>query len=926
MLLAEPPAPGSLASRILRRCRFPAVVIAGLAVANASSEIIFQDFFRQPAGNLSNSVPWIDVQGNGWQSGAVAVSQLALDGQGHLYNSAANAAAAGGIPLVPIGPHGSMTVSALMQLQVGSTESIGMGFGNSNQFLTAAASGSGPWVEVIGTGTINLYGGAGLTNGAIAHNAFTNTGNPVQVFLTYDAFQARATVGTVSGGVTNFVFKEWPVTNTLNVINAKYLIFQLSKNLTAPTTRWLTAATVDWYPRPPPMLTLPVPIQQMNLVGPPGTNDVLLIQKAFNLVAGSTNATEIRFNSGATYMITNDSQIANIPLTLQNASNVLVNGNGCRILVTNPRIGFFSVNACSNVIVEGFTVDYDPLPYTQGLVTHNFYTGGDVPQELAFEFTLDAGYPSPTNANYLDANAARWGLVMDPIRIGRMADASFTAYIYTNVIQTNINGAYKVYLQYLGPAKAIKPGDRWNMVSRWEASPVFYANLSYQVTWLNNTNYTGPSFSYGGAYSPLLCEINDQIQLGSLPAGATAPRLRTSDADGGVFADTRIGPWVQGCNFTALSDDVANAAFAPFIATNVPVQPTNTLSLFQNKMASTAPRPLLAFQAQVGDAVLFFDPTTGTVFDQALITAVNLPNVTFDHAVSNIVAGSYDQNTMLLDRTLNSSAVYLDNQFSNSRIHGIYCRADNMLIAHNTISGMGSSAICAFPLMASGFLNFFVPTNVVIMDNLLSDCSFSQEALYDPIPIAEPSFALVNFHNASINSHYVTNGFEVSGIRILYNAFLDWRRAPLSLHNATDVNVIGNYFGPPLINDGFVPLTKDVIADLWACDYPNLRFTNNVNATTLPNSVAINEDGVAAVVPNAFQLASAPRLSASLGSGNVAVSWVSPAPSFVLQQADRVAGTGWVDSIVPPSLAGASNLVTLPLSQSSNLFFRARQR
>ncbi len=101
---------------------------------------------------------------------------------------------------------------------------------------------------------------------------------------------------------------------------------------------------------------------------------------------------------------------------------------------------------------------------------------------------------------------------------------------------------------------------------------------------------------------------------------------------------------------------------------------------------------------------------------------------------------------------------------------------------------------------------------------------------------------MVELHNADTNSDYVTNGLEISGIRILYNAFLNWRRAPLSLHNATDVNVIGNYFGPPLTNDK-VPLTNDVIADLWASDYPNLRFTNNVNATTLPDNETINEDG-----------------------------------------------------------------------------------
>jgi hypothetical protein len=303
-------------------------------------------------------------------------------------------------------------------------------------------------------------------------------------------------------------------------------------------------------------------------VGPPGTNDVRLIQNAFDLVAKSTNATEIRFTAGATYVITNDSLTANLPLSLQRATNVLVNGNGCKILITNPRIGFLTVNSCSNVIVQGFSVDYDPLPFTQGVVTNNFYTGGGVPKESAIEFLVDAGYPAPTNANYLDPNAQRWGMVMDPTRPGRVADGAYTQCFYTNVIQTNRNGAFKVYLSSSARAQSIQPGDLWCMISRWGASMLFNTFQSYQVTYLNNTNYAGAGASYVGNRSPLISEINDQIQFGPPPANATAPRRRTSNADGGLFVESRMGPWVQGCNFTGLSDDSANACVGPFIITN----------------------------------------------------------------------------------------------------------------------------------------------------------------------------------------------------------------------------------------------------------------------------------------------------------------------------------------------------------------------
>ena len=869
---------------------FPALVWLFLnAGMNASAEVIFQDFFAGPAGNITNSTPWIDVEGNGWQSGLTSASQLIVDGAGHIYNGAASAGTIAAAQLVPIGPHGSMTASAVIQLPAASTEWIGLGFANSNQFLTANGSGSGPWLQVQGNGTMILYGGAGTSNGALVPNAFTNSGGPVQAFLAYDAFHGTANAGTISGTATNLVFNEWPVTNSAGTVAPNYLIVQMSTNLTTPTARWATAVTVDWIPRPPPMLTLPLPVINTVQVGAPGTNDVALILNAFEAATNLAGGTEVRFSSGATYIITNGSLVADVPVILQNATNMLINGNGCKILITNPRIGFLGVNFCSNVIVQGFTVDYNPLPYTQGVVTHNFFTSNDVPKEAAIEFQVDAGYPAPTNANYVDTNVIatgrRWGTVMDPANLGRQADNSYAACIYTNVVQTNLNGAFKVYLEGAGQTKSIQPGNLWHMISRWNGSPVFNTHESYQVTWIDNTNYAGAGVSYSGTFSPLVSEVNDQIQLGLPPTNATAPRLRTSNADGGYFVESRIGPWVQGCSFNALSDDLANPNVGGFIITNIPVQPTNTFIVWAATETNTAPVSLISFQAQVGDQVLFYNATNGVVFDRATITAVNLPAVTFDHAISNVVPGTYDTNTLLMNITLNTSAVYLDNQFSNGRQHGIYCRADNTLIAHNTISGMVMGGICAFPAMASTFLNLFAPTNLVIMDNVLSDCSYSEQAISNDIPTGEPAFGLVELHKASTASDYVTNGFEISGIRILYNAFLNWRRAPISLHNVTDVNIIGNYFGPPITNDDLVPLTNDVIADLWTADYPNLIITNNVNATKLKDINNINEDGTTVTITKAFQNVSAPSLAAAVAGTNVTVSWVSPSPGFVLQQA-----------------------------------------
>ncbi len=575
-------------------------------------------------------------------------------------------------------------------------------------------------------------------------------------------------------------------------------------------------------------------------------------------------------------------------------------------------------------------MDYDPLPFTQGLVTRNLYSDPNGAPEAAIEIRPETGYSSPTNANFTDTQAVNkaelWGTIMNTNYPGRGADDRHTIYSYKEISTTASPGIFKVKIPNATSVQTIQEGDYWCMVSRWNGSSVYSINNSYQVTLLDLTNYAGPAANFEGSLTPLISEVNCHVGMGPPPAGATFPRMRSSDADGGYFGYTRVGPWVEGCVFTGLGDDVANAYANPFVITNVPVQPTNTFSLW---LYGNPPSPATSDYLQTGDQLLFFNASNGAVFDEAIITNVNLPYVSVDHSVAGIGDGIYQTNILVVNNTLNTSAVYLNNQFSNSRIHGIYCRADNMLIAHNSVSGMGLSAISAFPALDLGSPNSFVPTNVVIMDNVLSDCSYSWEAINYDIPDEEPAFALVELHQTAYGTDYVTNTLDISGIRILNNAFLNWRRAPLSLHNVSDFHVIGNYFGPPITNDGLVPLEFDYVADLWVSDYASMKFSGNVNATTLPDQYTIVEDDYYTIVPNAFQQLTSPRLSINARPLNAVVSWSSPAPGFVLQQANALSASGpaWTMTTNAPYLMGTSNSVTVPLpSRATNTFYRAVQR
>jgi hypothetical protein len=909
-----------------------------------SAEIIFQDAFASAGGarvagsSVTNSVPFIDVEGDGWQY-PFASTSLYLDGAGHFFDASTNGGTAT-VALTPIGPDGRLTVTATLQLPVGSTNWIGMGLESGDQPLTSSTSLSGPWVRVNNDGSLIYHGGANTNNPQTFSNVFTNNGTPVTVSLAYDAFHDSVSLSLITGNFTNLLLDCAPVTNSAGAVYASYLAVQFSVAQTVLSNRWVGLTTVDWIPRPPPLLTLPVPASSIVTysVGlPTGTNDIALIQSALSLATNNSQPAQVQFAAGATYLITNSSLIADLPLKLNNATNVLINGNGCKVIIENPRVGFLHVLSCSNIIIEGVTVDYSPLPFTEGPVIRNLYTNPNGAPARDIEFRPETGYPTPTNANYVDANAMSsaelWGTIMNTNYPGRGADDRLTLYRYNNVTTTTTPGVYEVQIPATNVLDTIQAGDYWCMVSRWNGSSLYSVVNSYQVTFLDLTNYAGAAANFEATLTPLISEVGCQVGGGPPPPGATVPRMRSSNADGGYFGFSRVGPWVEGCVFSGLGDDVANAYINPFVITNAPAYATNTFSLglYNTGGSGGPPSPLSSAYLQTGDQLVFFNAITGVIFDQATITNVNLPYVSVDHPVAGIVAGTYETNTLVFNISLNASAVYLNNQFSNSRIHGIYCRADNMLIAHNSVSGMGLSAISAFPALDLASPNSFVPTNVVIMDNVLSDCSYSFEAISNLYarPDIEPACSLVELHQTAYGTDYVTNMFGISGIRILNNAFLNWRNVPLTLHNVSDYHVIGNYFGPPITNDDLVPLGYDWVADLWVCDYASMNFSGNVNATTIPGEYTIAEDNYFTAVSNAFQSLTSPWLSINAQPPNDVISWLSPAPGFVLQQANAVSagGSAWTTVTNAPYIMGISNSVTLPQrSGAAHVFYRAVQR
>ncbi len=133
--------------------------------------------------------------------------------------------------------------------------------------------------------------------------------------------------------------------------------------------------------------TGPTVFDMANFLGPGGNADAAFakalaaISKAAGEAAKGGGPAHVVFNLGknAIYRI-------NRPLAFKELHGFELNGNGAQ-LINTTRGSTLTISTCSRVTVRDLTIDYDPLPFTQGTIA------GFDKAALQITVKVDAGYP-----------------------------------------------------------------------------------------------------------------------------------------------------------------------------------------------------------------------------------------------------------------------------------------------------------------------------------------------------------------------------------------------------------------------------------------------------------------------------------------------------------------------------------------------------
>jgi Right handed beta helix region len=270
------------------------------------------------------------------------------------------------------------------------------------------------------------------------------------------------------------------------------------------------------------------------------------ISRAAGDAAKAGGPVHIVFNLGrnAIYRI-------NRPLAFKEIHGFELNGNGAQ-LINTARGSTLTISSSSHVTIRDLSIDYDPLPFTQGTIAAF--------DKAALQITVkvDAGYPD--DPAFLAAITDGFFKVMD--RQTKALKAGARDFLNPVKVEQISPGLIKVHLRWGAndcfPSQLpVTVGDTVTIASG--NAHAIVVDGSSATSFIDLKLLASPGMGIlenGGAGSMLLQKVS--VVPGPRPKGAAMDRLVSTNSDGSHFITVEQGPTMEDCSFANTSDDAVN--------------------------------------------------------------------------------------------------------------------------------------------------------------------------------------------------------------------------------------------------------------------------------------------------------------------------------------------------------------------------------
>lgn len=228
-------------------------------------------------------------------------------------------------------------------------------------------------------------------------------------------------------------------------------------------------------------------------------------------------------------------------LRLQNLKDFTLDGNGATLLMAEYSPAM-RIEQCENLTIKNLTIDYDPLPHTQGTVL-----SVDVKSKLT-RIKLHDGYPRPSSLNPVQAYP--FSSETRSYKVG--VDEHYGS----RLIPQDDPRVYDLWTHE--PPVDFAPGDL--IALRFGRYPCFWIRKNHNLSFENITVNAAASLVFVARSNTGLQRYkNVKILPGkTLPPGASEARLLSAGADGINYENSPARIELENCEFAFIGDDSMN--------------------------------------------------------------------------------------------------------------------------------------------------------------------------------------------------------------------------------------------------------------------------------------------------------------------------------------------------------------------------------
>jgi len=528
-------------------------------------------------------------------------------------------------------------------------------------------------------------------------------------------------------------------------------------------------------PRNLPLIDMPTAITlkltDFGAIPNDAKDDAPAIIQALNFCKKASNkgkAVKLLFTKGTYDLFSNENNSHLIELN--NASNIVIEGNKSDIIIHDPLKGFFSIFKSKNIIIKDLYIDYDPLPFTQGkIVAVNV-------ENRTFDLEIDKGYPS-LNKDMFQKASRVWGMLMDPKIPGKLKDGAPNLYA-TKDFEALSPSVFRVKLNTPRHLKFLEVGDLYVHLARSNGKTIFKSNSSKNITYLNITSYASPAGSYAAVNMEEWNIIGCKVAL-------KEGRIHSANADcvhvnGGPF-----GPWIENSLFEGYSDDAINLKSTKWHILNQ-ISPTKLV---------------IKGKAEKGDIIRVYNPREGKFLGKYEVVGYSAlgrgsAQITIDKPLKETlhVGDTKKHDIAYVDTQSNESFVIKNNTFRNARRYGILLQSSYGIIERNVFKNLSQCAISMNNGVDWG--EGFVSHNIKIDNNIFDNCGYDYTYFqdYNAAAIRLRVTKLKNPEAKGKWSGVATADWQgLENISITNNTFLYNKRA-LSIECSVNTVIKGNKF------------------------------------------------------------------------------------------------------------------------------------